>query len=194
MREIEIKVRIADRQSIIDAITQRGTAVSAPVMQHDRVYGVPGVSGGEEQGQPWLRIRTETRPAETKDQITKHYFTLKKSITSQLDSIEHETEIADPAELAKIIQHLNFVPYSDLTKSRQKARIGEIEICIDHIDELGDFVEAEKLTPEDADYETVIAELWELLESLGAEKANQVTDGYDVLMNRHLGQKPPDNS
>ena len=59
-----------------------------------------------------------------------------------------------------------------------------MEICIDVVDELGEFVEAEKLTTEDADYELVVSELRELLQGLGISKDSEVTDGYDVMMKR----------
>ena len=184
MREIEIKARVDDLSVVIATITKSGAKVSEPVSQHDRVYGIPGVAGASDNKEPWLRIRTETNQSGTK-----HYFTLKKSITSQLDSIEHETEITDDQETAKIIELLGFVPYSDLTKSRQKARIGDMEICIDTIVGLGNFVEAEVLTSENADVEQVTTTLWKLFESFGIKRQQQIFDGYDVLMNKHLGRQ-----
>jgi len=182
MREIEIKARANDVVSIVEAITRQGGIVSEPITQHDRVFGMPGVPGDSVNDSPWLRIRSEI-----KDGATKHVFTLKKSITNQMDSIEHETEVSDEKELESIIKHLNFTPYSDLTKTRRKAYIGEIEVCLDHIEGLGDFIELEKLTAEETDYDAVIKELWGIFESFGITKDDEVTDGYDVLMNKHLG-------
>ncbi len=182
MREIEIKARAKNLPSIIEAITRQGGTVSEPITQHDRVYGVAGVAGESENNKPWLRIRSETKAG-----VTKQLFTLKKSITNQMDSIEHETEVSDEKELESIIKHLNFTPYSDLTKTRRKAYIGDIEVCLDHIDELGDFIELEKLTTEETDYDAVIKELWVIFASFGITKDDEVTDGYDVLMNKYLG-------
>lgn len=181
MREIEIKATISSVQSIIDILTAQGVAVSEPVTQHDRVYGERGSDGAEENTSPWLRIRTETKQG-----ATKHIFTLKRSVTNQMDSIEHETEIADDSELERIISHLSFELYSDLTKTRQKAHIGDIEICLDTVEGLGTFIEAEKLTTEDANYEAAVEELWAVFTSLGVTSRDAVTDGYDVLMNKHL--------
>lgn len=181
MREIEIKAKITSVQTIIDALAVQGVSVSAPVTQHDRVYGEAGSDGASENTAAWLRIRTET-----KDGATKHIFTLKRSVTNQMDSIEHETEVADDVELERIIAQLSFEPYSDLTKTRQKAHIGEIEICLDTVEGLGTFIEAEKLTTENADYHAVIRELWAIFESLGVTHDDEVTDGYDVLMNKQL--------
>jgi adenylate cyclase class 2 len=181
MREIEIKATVQSIQAIIDLLSAQNVAVSSPVTQRDRVYGPAGVDGAEENTAPWLRIRTET-----KSDTTKHIFTLKKSVTNQLDSIEHETGVADAKELESIIAHLNFELFSDLTKTRQKAKIGEIEICLDTVEGLGMFIEAEKLTADDVEYQAVIDELWAVFESLGVSRKNEVTDGYDVLMNKKL--------
>lgn len=186
MREIEIKATISSVQSIIDILTTQGVSVTPPVTQHDRVYGEIGMDGAAENTSPWLRIRTET-----KNDVTKHIFTLKRSVTNQMDSIEHETEVTDLAELERIIAHLSFELYSDLTKTRQKAKIGDIEICLDTIEGLGVFIEAEKLTADDADYDSVLRELWVVFESLGIDHDDEIVDGYDVLMNKKLATIQP---
>ena len=184
MREIEVKARVNSLENIVAALEQRGVEVSAPVTQHDRVFGLPGVAGASENSEPWLRIRTETKGGDSKS-----YFTLKKSVTNQLDSIEHETVVQDEAETQHIILQLGFVPYSDLTKARRKAHVGDIELCLDVVEPLGAFVEAEKLTEDNANYEETVGELWDLIESLGVSRSDTVTDGYDVLMNKHLGKE-----
>jgi adenylate cyclase, class 2 len=181
MREIEIKARIQSIESIIVVLAEQGVAVTNPVTQHDRVYGPAGVDGADENTAPWLRIRTETKAG-----ITKHIFTLKRSVTNQLDSIEHETEVADEIETERIIAQLGFELYSDLTKTRQKAQFGDIELCIDTVEGLGTFIEAEKLTADEVNYEVVVEELWAVFSSLGVKPEDAVTDGYDVLMNKHL--------
>lgn len=180
MREIEVKAKVSSIADIIRRLENDRQFMSDPVTQRDQVFGVSGVDGGSGNHEPWLRIRTET-----KNEHTKYLFTLKKSVTNQLDSIEHETEVADAVELEQIILHSGFEPYSDLTKMRRKVKVGDIEICIDQVDMLGDFIEAEKLTDDDdADYEAIIAELWALLESYGVSRDDEVTDGYDVMMKR----------
>ena len=184
MREIEIKAQVENSNSIVEAMKAKGVAISEPVTQHDVVYGPAGVDGDVDNQAPWLRIRQEKKGSQETT-----YFTLKRSITNQLDSIEHETTVGDADELKNIIEQLDFVLYSDLTKTRQKAHVDDIEICFDHIHGLGYFVEAEKLTSDDSDYNGVIEELWRLLESIGVSRTSEVTDGYDVLMNKHLAEK-----
>lgn len=182
MREIEIKARVSSLDGVVAALTSKGIEISEQVTHHDRVFGLPGVAGASENSEPWLRIRTETKQG-----VATAYLTLKKSVTNQLDSIEHETVVDDEFETQKIIEQLGFVPYSDLTKTRRKAHIGDIELCLDTVLPLGTFVEAEKLTGDDADYEAVVSELWEMLEPFGVSRTDEVADGYDVLMNKHLG-------
>lgn len=182
MREIEIKARVANKSTLLDILKTQDIILSDPITQRDQVFGIEGEAGGDGQSRPWLRIRTETK-ADT----TKQIFTLKKSVTSQLDSIEHETEIADEKELAKIIEHIGFTPYSDSTKTRQKAQIGEIELCVDSVNELGDFIEAEKLTDENADIDEVTNELWVVLGKFGITRDQQITDGYDVMLRKSQG-------
>lgn len=182
MREIEIKAKVSNKQALMNVLKAKGVELSHPIMQRDQVFGRLGATGDSNNKAPWLRIRSET-----KNGNMVQIFTLKKSVTNQLDSIEHETEITDDKELGQIIKHLGFEPYSDLTKTRQKAQLGDVEICVDTVEGLGDFVEVEKLTSDNVNYEEVAAELWQVLEGFGVNKNDQVTQGYDVLMRKHQG-------
>lgn len=179
MREIEIKAKVPNKASLLNTIKNAGIILSEPIKQRDVVYGQSGVADNAPNS-IWLRIRTEND--------TKIIFTLKQQHSGGLDSIEHETEISDATELASIIKVLGFTLYSDLTKTRQKAFYNGVEICVDDVDNLGVFIEAEMLTSEDADGTAIAADLWAELERFGVNKADQVFEGYDVLMNRKLSQ------
>lgn len=182
MREIEIKAKLKNMASTIEQLVAKGAIVSDPATHHDRVYGLPGENGGDGNHLPWLRIRTETI-----GDSSRHLFTLKKSVTNQLDSIEHETEIVDDAELEQIILHMGYEPYSDLTKTRRKAKLGDVELCLDEVGELGTFIEAEKLVSEDADYEVIVAELRAVMREYGVNSEDEVSDGYDTMQRRQKG-------
>lgn len=182
MREIEIKARVQDGATLLEKLAQKQIELSEPVTQRDRVFGLLGENGGGHNKRPWLRIRSETKGSETKQ-----IFTFKRSVTNQMDSIEYETEVSSEAELEKIILELGFEPYSDTTKVRRKARVDDTELCYDDVKGLGVFIEAEKLVEDTADYETVTAQLWVLLESLGVVRDDQEHDGYDVLTRKRDG-------
>ena len=178
MREIEIKARVKSTQQILDILAKKGIEVTEPIKQHDVVYGRPGAAENAFDS-VWLRIRTEN--------ASKCIFTLKRSVVGHLDSIEHETAIDDPIELANIIKEMGFELYSDLTKIRKKAKVDDIELCIDKVPCLGSFVEAEKLMPDDSDHKKVTNELWEFLEQYGVTKKDKVDQGYDVLERKQRG-------
>lgn len=182
MREIEIKAKIENLESIHSALQQQGVALSEPVSHHDVVWGVPGKVRGNNS--PWLRLRTER-----KGDAERYLFTLKRSMTGQLDSLEYETEVDNPEAVQGIVKELGFVLYSDITKTRRKAHLDDKEICLDSVDGLGDFIELEKLTSDDADYQAVEDELWTIMRSFGISRENEVTIGYDVMINRKLGKE-----
>ena len=179
MREIEIKAKVTNKTALIDAITRAGIVLSSPIKQHDVVYGQKDVADNA-PGSIWLRVRIEND--------TKIFFTLKQQHTGGIDSIEHETEVSSAEEITSIIVALGFTLYSDLTKTRQKAHFNNIEICVDDVEDLGIFIEAEQLTDENADGKAVAEFLWVELEKFGVDRSGEVFQGYDVLLNRKRAQ------
>lgn len=180
VREIEIKVKLAHleeaRQKLIDA----GVILGQPKQQHDVVYCLPEnlQSVGGDTSVNWLRVRTEN------DHTV--YFTLKRSVSGSLDSIEHETIVENGEELVKILDYMGYVVFSDLTKIRQSAHYGEsIEVCLDEVPRLGGFIELEKLCADDADGPAVEKELFAVLDTLGITYTERMTKGYDELVNEY---------
>jgi adenylate cyclase class 2 len=175
MREIEIKARVSDKQKILTSLQKLGVGLSQPVKQHDVVYSRPGAQDND-PGENWLRVRTENDSTVI--------FTLKRSVTGELDSIEHEVVVDNADEIEAIIKYLGYELFSDLTKIRQKGHLGELEVCLDEVPGLGMFIEVEKLCPEDADITSVTSELWDVLIQLGIDKSAEETSGYDVLQRK----------
>lgn len=182
MREIEIKARVSDPDATRSRLQQRGLTLDTPIKQHDVVYG-QRKSGDDKWGHLWLRIRTEN------DHTV--IFTFKKSVVGHLDSIEHEVEVSNASELEAIIKLLGFELYSDLTKTRTKGKLGAIEICLDNVPGLGDFIEAELLMGNDANHDEVVRELRNLFAELGISEADEVHEGYDVMMRKKLLSASP---
>ena len=183
MREIEIKVRLQDKEGMLAVLEAKGVAFSKPVHQRDQVFGLPGEAGGDGNTAPWLRVRTETR-GQGEDETKRVLFTFKRSITGQLDSIEHETEVSDSDVIIAIVKELGFVLFSDMTKTRRIGKLNDIEVCIDSVKGLGDFMELERLADEDADPVAITDDLWRIMAELGIDRQQEVTDGYDILMRR----------
>jgi len=173
MREIEIKAKIGDKKAVLAKLKDLGVKMTAPKTQHDVVFCKPGQQDYD-PGSIWLRIRTEGDG--------KVIWTMKVDTGRKLDSIEHEVVVSDGAMLEKMLRQLGNIVYSDLTKTRQKGKLGDIEVCVDTVDGLGTYIEAEKMCADDADYQTVATELWDFLGKLGVTQKDAVILGYDVLL------------
>lgn len=182
MREIEVKVRLSDPQQALAALEQAGIVLSAPKEHHDVVYCLPeDMHKEQDPSVNWLRIRTEDKSTV--------YFTLKRSVQGSLDSIEHETTVADGAELETILQYMGYGVYSDLVKIRRKGRYGDaVEVCLDEVPPLGTFIELEMLCDDDVDGSAIEAELMSILDKIGIDYDERMLRGYDVLMNQYLGK------
>lgn len=179
MREIEIKAQVSDKDSLLRALEAAGVQLSEPLKQRDIVYNEPGKTTAT-PGYNFLRVRIENDSKAT--------FTLKQTV-KDLHKIEHETEISNADEMIAMIELMHYELFNDLTKIRRKAAVGEVEICVDEVTNLGVFIEAEKMADDDIDAEAVRVELWRLLETYGVDRAGEVTKGYDILMREKLANE-----
>ena len=83
-----------------------------------------------------------------------------------------------------IVKELGFVPFSDVSKTRQTGKLDDIEVCIDSVEGLGNFMELERLADENADSVAITDDLWCIMAELGISRQDEVTDGYDILMKK----------
>ena len=79
-----------------------------------------------------------------------------------------------------IIERLGFTEVSQVSKKRVTTTYNEYEICFDKIEGLGDFIEVEKIVPDD-EGDGVQDKLYQFLFSLGFTHDDVVEIGYDVL-------------
>jgi len=175
MREIEIKASVADVDKLIDRIEGLGAKLSDSVYQKDDVFTRGDKIGGV--GSVFVRVRQET-----KNGVSKSIFTLKKMVNGHGDKIECETEISDPENMLRAIAEMNFKPYTTIAKTRRETKIGEYSICVDEVENLGSFVEFERLVHENADHDQIVDDLWAFADQLGVNCDNAVSKGYDVLL------------
>jgi len=176
MHEIEIKIRTKDPRALVDQLVARGCALSEPVRQEDTIYSRAGDASPWErlqEGDIILRIRRDNKGA---------LFTLKQQCTNELDNIEYETRVEDPDTLHQALLLMGFVPMVEVKKVRRTSKLDGDEICLDEVEELGSFVELERLTNEDVDAAEVAEELYKKLESLGLSRRDEEKRGYDTQM------------
>ena len=87
-----------------------------------------------------------------------------------------------------IVKELGFVAFSDMSKIRQTGKLNDVEVCIDSVEGLGDFMELERLAGEDTDHAAITDDLWRIMARLGIHRDDEVTDGYDILMKKLRAQ------
>lgn len=173
MREIEVKARVDNFESIVQKLESLGCSLSQPIVQDDKVFLQNGVVFGDlTPGGNVLRIR---------QQGVKNIFTLKVRGEREMDCIERETEISDPEKMVEILEYLGYREVVRIRKSRRKCQYQNLEICLDEVDELGNFIEVEILA-EAGDGQEIQNTLFDFLVTLGVTAESRVLSGYDILM------------
>ncbi|OGE87924.1 MAG: hypothetical protein A3J07_00125 [Candidatus Doudnabacteria bacterium RIFCSPLOWO2_02_FULL_49_13] len=173
MKEIEVKAKVRNKAELLGKINALGIKLGPEIIQKDTIFVPPTLTSlPAEIGVPILRIR---------EQGNKFILTLKVRLSNGLDKQESETEISDPVAAREIILSTGFKAMESFTKKRQKAKYQSWEICVDEVEGLGSFVEVEEMS-EDGDSETIQAELFNFLKTLGITEADREHYGYDVLI------------
>lgn len=176
MYEIEVKAHLRKKDEVIKKLEDLGCKFFEELHQVDYIFNPKDEKFPPTIGEPVLRVREENG---------KNILTLKINQTSRLDCIERELEISDGEMMKEIILLLDFRKDITVKKKRIKTKYEDIEIYVDEVEQLGDFIEAEKLT-KDNNPETRIkiqSELMDFLVGLGIPQEDQVVDGkYDIML------------
>ncbi|MDP1688739.1 MAG: class IV adenylate cyclase [bacterium] len=179
-KEIEVKAKVKNIQSLISRLSALGVSLSEPARQVDGIYtNFPDKEFADfKPGVNFLRIR------KSGDKIL---FTLKQSLVNELEGIEKELEINNEQEMEDILILMGYHKAVEVIKVRRKTKYKDYEICLDEVETLGSFIEVEKITDEDS--EQVQNEMFSFLMSLGVDKEDRVLNGYDTLV--YLSKQDP---
>jgi adenylate cyclase class 2 len=173
MKEIEIKIKIGSAKIAIEQLTQQGCKFTRSVTQSDIIY-VP-------QAETLLPVKPGINILRIRQEEGKILLTLKQSDPeNHLSKTEKELEIGSVQVMQEIITLLGFHEISRVKKQRRKCKLQDYEICIDEVENLGSFLEIEKITDEDP--AVVQEQMLQQLTSLGIDVSEQVYLGYDILM------------
>lgn len=174
MREIEIKFKVKDPMAIEKKLGEMNCVLSKPISQHDILYSKGGSTEEwqePKEGNVVVRIRRQDSGAE---------FNLKQQRTSESDNLEYETKVDDADALHNILLTLGYSPEIEVRKMRRRGKLSAYEICLDQVEELGNFLEIEKLTDDDTNPDAVRTELFRAIEPLGLTPADEEMRGYDT--------------
>ncbi|MEK7194595.1 MAG: class IV adenylate cyclase [Patescibacteria group bacterium] len=180
MKEVEIKAKLRDKEKIIEKLTSLGCTFEPAVTQSDVVYAKNlGSVEVFNANDVFLRLRVKNK--------TKVLFTIKQRGVNDLDALEHEVEVSPRDEMEKAILLMGYKEAVRVNKTRIITHYNNCEICIDDVENLGTFIEMEKLT-EEGDSEVIQEELFKFFESIGISKEDRVFSGYDILMLREVSK------
>jgi predicted adenylyl cyclase CyaB len=177
MYEVEVKARLRDRQAVMKKLEDLGCKFGEELHQIDHVFTPRGTPGPRSPlGTPVIRVRKQNE---------KYIFTLKISQSNHQDSIERELEIKDGKMMIAIFKLMQWEEMPDVDKVRIKTKYKGMEIVLDKVKHLGDFIEVERIV-KNKDHESrkkIQNELYSFLETLGVEKKDHIIDGkYDIMM------------
>ena len=181
MREVEVKFRVLDRDGLFAALRVRGIELGAPVRQDDQAYAPAWWEYGQDRrGVPFGRLRTVQG---------QHTFTVKRPAENVMSCEEFETPVADREQMHRAVLAMGFRATVRIGKVRRTAVVGagdeRLVLCVDEVDGLGVFVEAERMVPDGVPGEPVQAELAQFVASLEIT-AERAEESYDTLVRRLL--------
>jgi adenylate cyclase, class 2 len=175
MREIEIKARLHDPKLVWEELDRLGIKPSGTIFQRDLIFVAKPyrLRDIDATVSPVVRIREEQSGCT---------LTAKKNRTDQLDSIEHEVSVDDRDAAAAILDALGYHQVLEIVKRRQKFKLQDFSVCVDDVDRLGTFIEVEALVAEEAQIDDIRQAMWQLLRPFSVNPKDQVTKGYDRLL------------
>ncbi len=175
--EIELKITVENTKPLISLLEKEGT-FSYEDKQVDEYY-IPAHRNfiAEKPIKEWLRLRNSNGT---------FYITYKKRYynpdgTSNYAD-ELETEIKDPDTMRKTFEVLDFKHVITVNKLRKAWRYKDYEICLDKVEDLGDFVEIEYKGTALVDPNKTTDEMMKFIVDLNCGKIERPRKGYPWMM------------
>jgi adenylate cyclase class 2 len=176
MKEVEIKVKIENLEEIKTKLEKLGFVFSSVVTQNDTIFTDP------ETAKKFDTFVSDVNFLRIREQGDKNLFTLKRSLTGELDCIERELEFNDKEQMKDIIKYLGYEEVIKVNKTRSISKKGDYELSLDSVEGLGDFLEVEHMVEMDIDSKKAQENMWKFLSNLGLNQKDEVTRGYDTLI------------
>ena len=174
MNEIEIKVKIDDKDHIIRELEKQGCKFSDEKHQIDTIFLDKSAKDFNiKPGMIVLRIRTIG---------DKHLITLKQRGVQSIESKEIEFGVSDSSLCKELIENLGYKEMVTVDKKRITTKYKGYNICIDEVKDLGCFIEIEILTSEQGKASYYEQEMLNLCSEFGIDSKNQINSHYDTMI------------
>lgn len=183
MYEVEVKAKLKNRGEVVKKLENLGCSFGEELHQIDYIFIPGGLDFPPPFGAPVLRVRKQNG---------KSIFTLKINQSSRQDCIEREFEIPDGDMMIEVIKLMGYKQVPTVEKRRVKTNVNDIEIVLDVVERLGEFIEAEKITTLSDPKERIKIqeELFAFLATLGITEEDHIIDGkYDIMLFEKYGME-----
>ena len=184
MYKVEVKAHLKNRKEVIKKLRIFGCKFSKELHQVDYIFAPKGT--------PYPLLPLGTTVLRVRKQNNVYFLTLKIPQSSHQDCVEREAEIKDGAMVVEIFKLMGWKNLPTVDKRRIKTKFKGIEIVLDKVKHLGEFIEAEKIVKhkKHEDRKKIQEELFNFLETLGISKKDRVIDGkYDIMLFEKLNKK-----
>ncbi len=171
MKEVEVKAKINNVDSIRKNLNKIGVEFFKKTTQSDEVY----IGNKTNLSKMSARIRLENNI---------YTLTVKEKLSNILDNNEYEFVTTKPKDTAKLLIALGFKRLIKVKKVRTLYKYKKLSICLDQVAGLGNYIEVEKIVNESVDSQVVQKEICKFLEKLGLTKNDQVIAAYFELILR----------
>jgi adenylate cyclase class 2 len=158
MLEIEIKSYCDDQDAVIEKARILGARHGETIRERDLYLNHPA--------RDFRKTDEALRLRQVNDRVILTYKGPKLGTVSKTRR-EEEVEVDSYEKTLGILKLLGFIPSGTVEKERDMYHLGDVEICIDRVDGLGNFVELEM---KGTDRESVEKELFILAGELGLDR------------------------
>lgn len=174
MIEMELKVRVKDRNRLIylkNLLSNKNCQWSEKSFQKDGIFEKTVVDSKEKT--PIFRIR---------ESENKYILTLKQLDADKDTAEEIEVCIDNKEKMEQILHKLGYIQVCSMKKRRETTVYQGYTICLDEVEELGVFMEIEKLSSNSNQKDNVYAEIMGILRELGFDESDIEKEKYYQLL------------
>ena len=171
MNEVEVKIKVDNIDDILKKLDSLNCELTSPKKQKDVIFISSSMKEYKiVEGTVVLRTRTEN---------DKEFFTLKRQSGVNLSSKEYNLEIQGVETLHQMLELMNFKKLVEVTKVRIEGKLNQYNICIDKVENLGNFIELELLTDRD-DFNKIQDEMIDYLKKINIDTSERSIVPYDT--------------
>lgn len=180
MYEVEVKVQ-AEHAVVQKRLVELDAERTNQVHQMDTYYDAPHRDFTKTNEA--LRIRQETADDGVDEGFTQTKLTYKGPLveTESKTRMEHETTVGDATTMKNILNGLEFTPAAAVEKDREHYTLDGYTVTLDHVADLGEFVEVEQET-EVENVESARNGALGVLRDLGLDPESQIRTSYLGLL------------